>query len=281
MKRFLSGLLCVCILLSGCAGDPPLPTQTDPPETQLTSPAMPLLEQGIAVGESSNLLYIPNDAVEDLICPEVRLFGNGLLLSAYIRNQYVLRHISLEDGALLNECAISASPGVKLRIGSGCIGLLDSGTNRFHLLGEDLTLQSTQKIETEGDSWYLSPELDVLYRFYYDKGLLARELQSGEEHWIVENAVFTRVIGSETEYVLFAYTDGESQRTYTRCLDLSTGTMETVPASGSISTGTRRGKPGFCARMEPWGSIFWRMVIFQRPLRGLSLQSRCLLRGSI
>ena len=244
MKRFLSGLLCVCILLSGCAGDPPLPTQTDPPETetQLTSPAMPLLEQGIAVGESSNLLYIPNEAVENMTCPEVRLFGNGLLLSAYIRNQYVLRHISLEDGALLNECAISASPGVKLRIGSGCIGLLDSGTNRFHLLGEDLTLQSTQQIETEGDSWYLSPELDVLYRFYYDKGLLARELQSGEEHWIVENAVFTRVIGSETEYVLFEYTDGESQRTYTRCLDLSTGTMETVPASGSISTGTRRGE---------------------------------------
>ena len=127
MKRFLSGLLCVCILLSGCAGDPPLPTQTDPPETQTqpSTPAVPLLEQGIAVGESGNLLYIPNDAVEDMNCPEVRLFGNGLLLSAFIRNQYVIRHISLEDGALLNECAISASPGVKLRIGNGSIGLLD------------------------------------------------------------------------------------------------------------------------------------------------------------
>ena len=136
MKRFLSGLLCVCILLSGCAGGSPQPTQTDPPETQTqpSAPAVPLLEQGIAVGESGNLLYIPNDAVEDMICPEVRLFGNGLLLSAYVQNQYVLRHISLEDGALLSECAIPASPGVKVRIGSGCIGLLDSGTNRVHLL---------------------------------------------------------------------------------------------------------------------------------------------------
>ena len=244
MKRFLSGLLCVCILLSGCAGDPPLPTQTDPPETQTqpSSPALPLLEQGITVGESGNLLYIPNEAVEDMICPEVRLYGNGLLLSAYIRNQYVLRHISLEDGALLNECAISASPGVKLRIGSGCIGLLDSGTNRFLLLNEDLTIHSTQSIPTEGDSWYLSPELDMLYRFYYDQGVLARDLQTGEERWIVENAVFTGVIGAQTEYVLFSYTDTQTQRTYLRCLDLSTGTMETVPVSDPISTGIRWGE---------------------------------------
>ena len=244
MKRFLIGLLCVCMLLSGCTGGAPQPTLTELPETetQLTSPAAPLLEQGIAVGESGNLLYIPNEAVEDMICPEIRLFGNGLLLSAYIRNQYVLRHISLEDGALLNECAIPASPGVKVRIGSGCIGLLDSGTNRVQLLDEDLTLQSTQTIQTEGDSWYLSPGLDVLYRFYYDKGLLARDLQTGEEHWIVENAVFTRVIGLETEYVLFEYTDEDSQRIGLRCLDLSTGTMETIPGSTAISTGLRLGE---------------------------------------
>ena len=93
MKRFLIGLLCVCMLLSGCTGGAPQPTLTELPETetQLTSPAVPLLEQGTAVGESGNLLYIPNDAVEDMICPEIRLFGNGLLLSAYIRNQYVLK----------------------------------------------------------------------------------------------------------------------------------------------------------------------------------------------
>ena len=244
MKRLLTGLLCICIALSGCAAAPPQTVPTEPPETQTltVSPAPSLLEQGIPLGEDGNLLYLPNEAVEDMPCPEVRLFGNGLLLSAYIRNQYVLRHISLEDGALINECAISASPGVKLRIGNGSIGLLDSGTNRFHLLDESLTIQSTQSIPTEGDSWYLNSELDTLYRFYQDRGLLARDLQTGEERWLLENAVFTRVIGPETEYILFEYTDAKTQLTHTRCLDLSTGTMETVPFSGPISTGLRRGE---------------------------------------
>lgn len=246
MKRLLLGLLCGCVLLSGCTGGTPQPTQTAPTETHIetepAAPTVPLLEQGIAAGASGNLLYIPNEAVEGMTCPEVRLFGNGLLLSAHIRNEYVLRHISLEDGSLLGECAIAASPGVRVRIGSGSIGLLDSGTNRFYLLHEDLTLQSTQTIPTEGDSWYLSPGLDVLYRFYEDRGLLARDLQTGEEHWIVDNALFTRVMGQESDYVLFEYTDGEDQRTYKRCLNLSTGTMETIPNPGSISTGVRWGE---------------------------------------
>ena len=174
MKRLLTVLLCICIALSGCTAQPTQTVPTEPSETEtVTLPtALPLLDQGIPLGEDGNLLYIPNESLEDMNCPEVRLFGNGLLLSAFIRNQYVIRHISLEDGALLNECAISASPGVKLRIGNGSIGLLDSGTNRFHLLDESLSIQSTQSIPTEGDSWYLNSELDTLYRFYQDRGLL-------------------------------------------------------------------------------------------------------------
>lgn len=244
MKRLLLGLLCICMALSGCTAQPIQTVPTEPSETEtVTLPtALPLLEQGIPLGEDGNLLYIPNESLEDMNCPEVRLFGNGLLLSAFIRNQYVIRHISLEDGALLNECAISASPGVKLRIGNGSIGLLDSGTNRFHLLDDSLAIQSTQSIPTEGDSWYLNSELDTLYRFYQDQGLLARDLQTGDERWLLENALRTRVIGPETEYILFEYTDAKTQLTHTRCLDLSTGALETVPGTGPISTGLRRGE---------------------------------------
>ena len=94
MKKKLMGLFCACILLSGCQiGSDPM-VQTEPPVTE--SPTiqpdlshLPLLEQGTALEESSNLLYIPNATVEGMTHPEVRLLGNGLLLSEYTNDGLV------------------------------------------------------------------------------------------------------------------------------------------------------------------------------------------------
>ena len=61
MKKTLIWLLCACILLSGCAGLPPTPTETNPPavtspSTEPTQPSVPLLDQGIGVGENGKLV---------------------------------------------------------------------------------------------------------------------------------------------------------------------------------------------------------------------------------
>ena len=75
MKRFLSGLLCVCILLSGCAGGPHQLTQTDPLETQTqpSAPAVPLLEQGVAVGESGKGTAAECFAFAEARCSNLRI----------------------------------------------------------------------------------------------------------------------------------------------------------------------------------------------------------------
>ena len=105
MKRKVIGLIFVCMLLSGCGIGSSQPLQTEAP-TAATH--LPLLGQGVALEESSNLRYIPNATVEGMVCPEVRLLGNGLLLSEHRDKALVLKHISLEDGALVKENAIPA-----------------------------------------------------------------------------------------------------------------------------------------------------------------------------
>ena len=245
MKRKLLGFLCVCMLLSGCGISSSDPLQTESPRTETLvteAPDIPLLEQGIALDENGSLLYIPNPTVESMTAPDVRLFGNGLLLSEYTENAFILNHISLEDGTLVTSTSVSAGAGTKLCIGSGEIGLCDRESGLISILDETFRLQRTYDVANEGDAWYLNSELDTLYIFFADRGLLARNLESGEELWLVEDGFRVMSVSSGSGYVIFTYTDRTDQKTYSRCLNLSTATLETLPVGGPVAEVTRQGE---------------------------------------
>ena len=244
VKRKLIILLCACMLLSGCGIGSFKPLQSESPATETLPPQtrLPLLQQGVVIEESSNLRYIPNAVVEGMIAPEMRLFGNGLLLTECGEKELVLKHISLEDGALVKEGAVPACPGTKLCIGSGEIGLCDRESGLISVLDEDFQLLRTYNMPREGDHWYLNSELDTLYVFYSDRGLLARNLENGAELWLVDNGFRVTPKGYGSSYVIFEYTDRAEQKSYTRCLDLSTATLETLPIGGAITAGIRYGE---------------------------------------
>ena len=247
MKRKLMGLLCTCILLSGCqiGSTPDVPTEppaTEAPTTAPTVSALPLLDQGMVLEESSNLLYVPNETVEGMIRPEMRLLGNGLLLSECTAQGMVLNHISLEDGSLVAAGSIPAGAETKLYIGNGEIALCDRESGRITILNESFQLLRTYEVPLEGDDWYISPELDTLFIFYYDRGLLVRNLETGAENWLVDNGFQVTCKGSGSSYLMFEYTDRADQKTDTRCLNLSTASLETMPVDGTISGGIRLGE---------------------------------------
>lgn len=255
MRKQLLMLICACLLLAGCQDKPEQIPPTDSPivETAPTESNLPLLEQGTVLEESSNLRYIPNSVVESMVAPEMRLFGNGLLLTDLLDNQLVLKHISLEDGALVQECTISAGSETKLYIGSGEIALCDRESGSVTVLSDTFQPLRSFDLPPAGDDWYLNSELDTLYVFYADRGLLARKLQSGEEIWLVEHGYAVTAVGSGTGYVLFKYTDRADQKTYTRCLNLSSATMETIPVDDPISGGIRHSDTWLLESSELYG----------------------------
>ena len=241
MKRFWILLLCL-FLLTGCASDPQTPSspETEPSISQ-EQPGVPLLDQGKAAGESGNLLYIPNPHVESMACPEIRLFGNGLLLYEHTMNGMLqLKRISLEDGTLLAEASYPMDASASVQVGNGLIGLCDSN-GQVLILNESLEQETTYSVPLEGEYWYLNQELETVYAFL-DEGLLSYDLEAGQAHWLLDNAAFVQPFRMGSGYVLFSYTDRNDQKTCNRCLNLSTASMETIPVEGFISSGIRRGE---------------------------------------
>ena len=243
MKRKLTGLLCACILLCGCqiGSDPtvtnqPTAQETTQAATRPTTSAIPLLDQGIALEDSPNLRRIPNDTLESMTSPDLRLLGNGLLLSEYREQKLYLNHISLEDGSLLASAAMAAGEDIGITIGCGEIGITDRESGLVTILDESLQPLRTYPMAVRGESWYLNSELDTLFSFVSDTGLVAYDLETGSEHIIVDHCFRVTVLGSENGYVFFAYTDRADQKTYYRALDLATATVETLPMDGTAVT---------------------------------------------
>ena len=254
MRRLLILLLCILVLLTGCLTEPQtpsyreteptsttetvLPTEATPPKEQ---PGVPLLDQGEAVGESGNLLYIPNPHMESMACPEIRLFGHSLLVYEHTMNGTMqLKRISLEDGVLLAEAAYSVSPAASVQVGNGLIGVCDSDSRQVLILNESLETEMIYSVPLEGGIWYLNQELETVYVFIQD-GLISYDLETERSYWLLDNATLVQPIKMGSGYVLFSYTDISNKKTYSRSLNLSTATIETMPVDTPISSGVRNG----------------------------------------
>lgn len=240
-------LLLALLLVTGCWAACCMLAKAPEGSEQTTLPSehvgAPLLNLGELIGSSGNLMYIPNLHVESMACPEIRLYGNSLLLYEHTMSGFLhMKRISLEDGRLLAEASYALSPSVRVQVGNGFIGLCDSGTGQVLILNDDLNPERTHTVPMEGESWCLNQELETLYIFFSEEGCLSWDLLTGQSRWLLKNAAFTKSFDVSGNYVLFSYTDRKDQKTYNKCLSLSAGTLETVPMEGRISTGVRSGE---------------------------------------
>ena len=262
MKYRLIALLLLGALLAGCVPHNTLPSTSAPscaptaPSTVPTVPTDPtetlpemipatLLDQAEAVGDSDRLLYVPSSHVESMALPSMQLFGNALLLHEYQPTAdggvLALQLIRLEDGALLAETKLSASGGCMVQTGKDAIMLYDSDLGRVTILDSTLGVTQTYDLPYGGNPWYPDQALQRMYIFVADRGLPALELETGEESRIIPQGVAFSVKGADATYVIFEYTDKTDLRTYICYLDLLTGSLETVPFTGSVSAAYRNG----------------------------------------
>ncbi len=245
MRKILYILLAICILLSGCITTGLQSEVPDKPEAGQESIPLPLIEQGIPVGETADLLYIPNETAESAFNPELRLFNNSLLLSSIImdetRSEMHLWLISLKDGSLQAERVIQSSGCVTLQVGQDCIGLCDSAMGTVQILDENLQTTAIYEFEQDGCDWYLTQDMERIYIVYYDHGILCRNLKSGEDTSVISNAQYPTVIGQSSSYLIVKFIDMSDQITKYACIEMETALIEPLPSYGNIDQCIRMG----------------------------------------
>lgn len=271
MKKTALFLGLLLALLTGCGGQPAAPSaHVTPTGTAGPTRALTLMEGREAVGELGNAWYIPSGAVEAMDSPQLIPFGERalLLVSQVIEEggcRAELKLLSLEDGALLAENSFPSSGYVSVRAGDGLVGLCDSGAGVVRLLDGSLTPARVYELEPDGESWYLSGDMETLYILRYDRGLFARDLDSGEETALLDNGARVCALGQPTRYLLFSYVDMGDQRTYCLSLDLDTGAVESPPTAGAVNTGCRVGETWLLGDAARWDR--YRVVTDGRVLR--------------
>ena len=95
----------------------------------------------------------------------------------------------------------------RIAIGNGEIGLSDRESGVVIILDEGLQTLRTYTVTAGGEDWYLNSELDTLYLFFADRGVMAYELETGAERWLVDNGFQVTATDSGNGYVYFTYTD--------------------------------------------------------------------------
>ncbi|MGN0985860.1 MAG: hypothetical protein ACI4OU_05135 [Candidatus Enterenecus sp.] len=281
MKKSAALLVALFLLLAGC-GQPavtPSPTVT-PTETVEPAPALTLMEGREPAGELGNAWYLPCDAAEAMDSPELYPFGErALLLVSNVIGESgcraELKLLSLEDGSLLAENSFSSSGYVSVQVGEGVIGLCDSGAGTVRVLDGSLTPVRTYEPEGDGEGWYLSGDMETLYILRFDRGLFARDLESGTETALLDNAARVYAFGEPTWFVLFSYVDLADERTYCGSLNLDTGAVEPAPTETAANGGCRVGETWLLNDAARWGE--YRILADGRTMRASWAGSRFLL----
>lgn len=248
MKKLLPILLALALLLSACAVLPePEPPSTPPVSKESAAPAPvepTLMNSRQAVGTDGTLWYLPNDAVEDMQSPEMRLFEDSLLLYTIDYDNGCtlrLRRVSLLDGTLLAAADFPCGGAVTIQLADGRIGLCDSAKRRVLLLDGELRQLAEYSLEQSGESWYLSRDLSTLYVIDWQSGLNRVTLATGETTALLSGVTDVFVRGYSGGELAFSYSDGAAT---CRILDLSTGELRALPDGGdamSVQHAARHG----------------------------------------
>lgn len=275
MKKILPVLLILTLLLTACATLPePQPSDSTPSASSAApEPVEPsLMERRQSVGTEGNVWYLPIEAVEKIKNPEMRLFGDSLLIFGVDYDNgglLSLCRISLLDGSVLAEGELFVGGAVTVQIADERVGVCDITKERVVLLDGDLQQTASHSVTLGGDSWYLSSDLSGLYILNWQSGVTRTELESGRTTAVLADVTDVFVRTAMTDYLPISYQKDGTQMC--SLLDLRTGELIGVPGGDAVNISYESGA-WLLSDPSEWG--LYRLITDSRDTAFLFKDSR-------
>jgi len=239
-------------------------TVTSPPETttQTTTTAPPpsLLSDITPAGSLGNSFYVPCAALEKHNSPRISLFGEDLLAHSVIfdgeRYFTLISVISLYDGGELASLRLD-SDFCMVRTGDGEIGVCMPFEGKVMIYDGELNLRREFDLPPSNGSWYLSPDLTLVYSVDWDTGLTLCDLQMGTSEELIPGAKNLYVATELPDQLSLSYIDPETLRYTGVNIDLATGLFRSIPVSGDVISATCHDGTWLIGSGQGWGNYYY------------------------
>lgn len=258
MKKLLSVLLLLALLLTACATLPEPEASSVPASSSASEPSestgTTLMELRQSVGTEGNVWYFPIEAVEKIKNPEMCLFGEDSLLIYGVDyengNLLSLCRVSLLDGSVLAEGEMFVGGMVTVQAADGRVGVCDIMKQSVVLLDGDLRQTASHSVALGGDCWYLSCDLSALYILDWQSGMTRTELESGQTTAVLADVTNAFLRTKTGDSLAVGYQKNGKQ--WCGVLDLRTGELSDLPCGGDATNVAHTGDAWLLSDSTQW-----------------------------
>lgn len=193
------------------------------------------LAERIAWKENDNLFEIPAKWLDGVCQAELHRMGNNILIlySTFAEGATTsttdIKLVSLETGEFLYEQQLEELSFASAQVLENGVAINDLGSGKCYLLDENL--QILNSYELPQGTFCLDPTGKYAYIFSYDNGIQKKELATGTQTVLLDNASDLYMGEGNDKEAAFTYTNSSTLLREIGILDLATGKIRIV-ASG-------------------------------------------------
>ena len=256
MKRLFT-ILCLLLLLTGCAGGAEYSARSEAPEkaAHLSAPVAvrpvpPTLLDGLTPLEGYDNIYeIPTQAPEGLLYPSMMEFCGQLLFFSHDYNtkseksEIHLVTMNCFTGQVTAQAHITVEGYVFPQIRGEVLYLCDSSLGYVKCLDKQLNLISDQTMNLYGTQWLVNKDGTALYQMEFGGDCMVVDLATGESKPYEAEIDLHGMFSTErsNDHAFLSYVGGQELLNCVGSLDFATGALEVAPFDDTISSVTRCG----------------------------------------